>query len=237
MGHITTGGLVSEVRGSVGSLTYSRNAYGPYVKAKLNQTIRNTSKQLRIRNIMSDGVAAWQAMTDEQRRAYSIAAKDIPVRSSLGRLNILSGYNLFLKMYITRRTFGFLTPPLSFEKPVPPILSSAVYETGGASSRILLSWRPGHPTTYLAIYYAKAVDLSTNVMNPSLFKYVGLGNSGGGLNLVLTGSYDSVFGVPYPSNEEKRMFVGIRFIVRNSGLTTPMTVFKFITNQSGSIYP
>ena len=97
MANIITGSIVSEIRGSVGTESYSRNAYGPYVKARVAPSNPNTVPQQQAKLRMSEAVAAWQSLTNSERDMYISAARDRRSKNRLGLDVRVTGYTLFLK--------------------------------------------------------------------------------------------------------------------------------------------
>jgi len=102
MAKITEGSIISEIRGSVGLQTYSKNKAGAYVKAKINQTVTSTLYQLTYRDYMSQCVAGWKTLTDAERLEWASWAQLEPSHHNLPGTSTKAGFNFFLKVNIMR---------------------------------------------------------------------------------------------------------------------------------------
>lgn len=99
MASITTGSIVNEIRGSVGTEAYSRNAFGAYVKARTTPANPNTVPQQNARQVIADGVVAWRSLTDDQRELYVVEARSRTSQNRLGLPARMTGYNLFIRQF------------------------------------------------------------------------------------------------------------------------------------------
>lgn len=91
----TLGGAYS---GSLGGMTASHNAGGPYLRRRAIPTNPNTARQQLIRSAMGSAVQAWSmALTEPQRQAWRDYASSTPVTDALGQSITLSGINMFAR--------------------------------------------------------------------------------------------------------------------------------------------
>ena len=102
MAVINPSALVSEIRGSVGDQTFSKNHYGQYVKAKLTQTVINSVAQIVYQEALADGVAAWQNISEPERKLWQ-AFSDARLRNlRISRNHTLAAFNEMVKRYLNR---------------------------------------------------------------------------------------------------------------------------------------
>jgi len=106
MATIITGSIVSEIRGSVGSESYSRNAHGPYVKARVTPINPNTVAQQAARANMRAAVLAWQVLSDSDRNAYIVEARSRSTQNRIGLPTRLTGYNIFIRQFMSYTELG-----------------------------------------------------------------------------------------------------------------------------------
>lgn len=91
----TLGGSYS---GSLGGMTASHNAGGPYLRRRAIPTNPNTLRQQTIRAAMGAAVQGWSmALTEPQRQAWRDYAANTPVTDRLGQTITLSGVNMFAR--------------------------------------------------------------------------------------------------------------------------------------------
>jgi hypothetical protein len=101
----------SAASGSIGDTVYSRNQYGPYVRARTSPTQPGTAKQTAARNRFAAAVAAWQStLSAADRTSWHDYARQVPGYDALGNPQQLSGFAMYLRHRLTIATTG-LTPP------------------------------------------------------------------------------------------------------------------------------
>ncbi len=114
MAIITLGTIVSDIRGSIGGVTFSRNAAGIIAKSKVVSKKNVTAKQaLALQNNNAANVA-WQSLTLSQKLNWSSYASAHTKTDRYGVLKTLTGYNWFTSIYnasiYTSGTWS-VTPP------------------------------------------------------------------------------------------------------------------------------
>lgn len=195
MATIITGSIVAEIRGSVGSETYSRNAYGAYVKTRTSPTNPNTTPQQNARTRMSNAVAAWQSLSMAEQHDYITEARNRTEQNRLGLPRRVTGYTLFLRQYISCVRAG-ITPLTSVQaKALPDVMRPSVL----TFSESALSFLNQFAVTDAAIkgfLFATPYRPSSQVsFNPSTARLISVLNSASGTNAVnFTSAYTAVFG-------------------------------------------
>lgn len=236
MGILTEGAIVSEVRGSVGSRTFSKNAYGPYVKNKLIQTNPDTAKQRARRNRFKLAVQAWQGFTDANRRLWNDWAKANPVRNSLGKQVVLSGFNMYISAYMNKLTVGTLGLPIVFSKKRIPATTRGAVFAMGAPLMWQFFWVNGNADFHAAMYIAPQRSVSKGFVNPSELKLSGYQPADGGFQFEIE-SINNNMGFPtFTISEGLFSPVGIKIIDIYSGLGSPLYVSKIQSVNNGFIH-
>ena len=236
MAHLTEGVIISEIRGSIGSRTFSKNAYGPYVKKKLVQPVRNTPKQITRRNALKTAVENWQAFSDHERKLWVNWAKDNPVRNSLGKRITLSGYNMYISAYMNKLTVRALDIPFEFVKDgIPAAPRGTVYGTGNPLA-YEFQWIQGNGWFHAALFLAPQRPVSKGFVNPSELKLVYDTPADGFLNFEVE-SRNNDMGFPTFIKDAGLMSpIGIKIIDLRSGLASPLYVRKLQSINNGSVY-
>ena len=173
MAVITPSSLVSEIRGSVGDQTYSRNRYGAYVKAKLIQTNPDSTDQQAVRAQMADAVAEWQSAAQEYQDVWNQFVTDQRIGKNISRKIRRSGFNEFLSRWMNRYALsasgtGFSPLPLVRFNPV----ITAV--TPGTLS-IELAYDTLRPIgdCDIAVYATHPISAGINQINKSFYRCIG----------------------------------------------------------------
>lgn len=130
MALIKFGGGITEMRGSIAGNTFSRNAYGAYVRSRTKPVNPNTGLQQAVRAALASLTVRWsQTCTAGQRTAWNLYGANVVMTNKLGESINLSGFNHYIRSNAILPTIG-LTPiddgPVVFEIPeADPLFSCA----------------------------------------------------------------------------------------------------------------
>jgi len=121
MAVIQTGSIVSDIRGSVGEETYSRNQGGLYVAARSGPSGEPSANQLAVTAAMTALSAAWSAtLSDPNRETWRTYGRQFPTPNRWGKPTITNGYCRFIAVnfpqYIENAAIATLNAPTA-----PPI--------------------------------------------------------------------------------------------------------------------
>jgi len=96
MALIKLGGMIAEIRGSVGGATFARNRGGAYVRNRSVPLNPASVDQSRVRAVFGGLAQAWSAeLTQTQREAWELYAANVPLPNSLGELRQVTGLNMY----------------------------------------------------------------------------------------------------------------------------------------------
>jgi hypothetical protein len=113
--------LVTQVSGSIGGMTGSRNRGGLYLRSRAIPTDPATPAQVSARNIFGVVSAAWSSvLTAAQREAWSLYASNVPVTDRLGDSILLSGQQWYVAANSLRLRAGIgivNDGPTTFSRP------------------------------------------------------------------------------------------------------------------------
>jgi len=98
------GGGVTDARGSVGGVTFSRNSFGPYQRARVTPVNPQTARQVLVRSSIAFLSNRWaNTLTAAQRTAWGLYASSVAMQDSLGATIYLSGYNHYIRSNTIRK--------------------------------------------------------------------------------------------------------------------------------------
>lgn len=89
---------VSQLSGSVGGTTASRNKGGQYFRNRAIPTNPNSTAQQTVRTNLATASAAWSGLTAGQRQAWVEWARQNPVINNLGNSVLLSGQQAYIQL-------------------------------------------------------------------------------------------------------------------------------------------
>lgn len=104
--------------GSLAAVTFARNQWGQYQRARVAPTQSTSSEAIAARAALSAAETQWQALTDTQRIAWGEYARTMMARGNLVAHRGMSGHNAHNRSFLTMTAAGltpFTDPP---EQPV-----------------------------------------------------------------------------------------------------------------------
>lgn len=107
MAIIAYGPLATEVRGSIGGTTFSKNRFAKIVRAKVSPVHRPTTKRTAYKTRFSSTVYRYlNTITPEQRAAWETLGDNTTFINALGQEYHPTGNNLYLRTNILYRYMG-----------------------------------------------------------------------------------------------------------------------------------
>lgn len=133
MAKVKFGVLAGDVRKSIGAVTYSKNRFGPYVRARTAPVQPRTALQLARRDLLTQLSADYRTLTDPQRDGWNALGLEIVRTDSLGSTYNPTGLQVFVGVNLVRSTFdesAVLDAP-ALDTPPPVGILAAVATEGG----------------------------------------------------------------------------------------------------------
>jgi len=126
MARITYSPGVTKLAGSIGGVTYQRNAFGNTIKQKSNLAKTPTALQAGYQQRLSYLVSLWPTLTQVKKDTWNVFAAAHPHTTTWGSIKKLSGYQWFLSCNLKRmlyHTTAITDPPVwTIEEP-PPVFT------------------------------------------------------------------------------------------------------------------
>jgi hypothetical protein len=138
--------------GKVGTTISVVTRYGQTERQYVKPRDPKTQAQMAIRSNLGRVSARWRALTEEQRRAWTLAAQDAHTRPRLGKSFRLTGCQLFIKINCARAALGldqFDEPPKLPEFGPNPVEELSITNTRGAIALKLSV--PSAPAEYTVV--------------------------------------------------------------------------------------
>lgn len=168
MATLELGSIVSDIRGSVGGETYSRNPAGLYVKSRSSPAQPVSARRTNVQTAFTTLTQAWSGtLTEAQRKTWREYAKVWPVSNRLGKRIHLSGACHFVRcnFYKTFLTagIGFLVAPPGGPIAIPQFEFTATASTNKISvSFPLLNYADPPQWMFVLCYAGKVVNAGQN---------------------------------------------------------------------------
>lgn len=168
MARVTYGESITEYAGSIGGVTFLRNASGPIAKLRSNPPVNPSPDQSTYQTNMAKLVAYWPTVSQPNKVLWDAFAAAHDHTTPWGEIKTLSGYQWFNSCNLNRLLIdqAILPAPPAWVVYPPPdsfvIQSSATY--------IRLYWSgTWDPVTYWAVYVSLPLRQSSLKLRRSLF--------------------------------------------------------------------
>lgn len=118
-------GLFTNVSGSIGGVTGSRNKGGQYLRGRTTPTNPNSTAQQLVRSAFSDATSAWSALLAVNRGAWNDYAALQSWTNALGDPIQLSGQQAYIGAYSASMSAGLtpsVTPPAPNTRPAAYVI-------------------------------------------------------------------------------------------------------------------
>lgn len=127
MAKVTLGPIITDARGSVGSVVYSRNRTGTYTRNRIKPGYPASAPQLNSQSALTGARNAWiLLLTDTQREQWNAFAANNPFPSPVNGPRTISGFNLFERLNYWRSYASWpplLDPPPDLDIPTNATLT------------------------------------------------------------------------------------------------------------------
>lgn len=232
MAVITPSSLISEIRGSVGDVTYSRNRYGAYVKAKLVQPASSTADQVLRRDALAAGVLSYHSLADDEFKAWK-AYVDEKLRSkNISRKITLAAFNEYCGRYVNRSLIEGVATGFS---PWPSVRNFPYIESVSQSFESIIvdffseNFQSG--TSYV-IYATPPVEQSIRYINKSNYKvltYISADTATESLDIF--SMYDAVYNLT-GANAQNRIGLAVKAVNDDNFASGKLSYYNFIIDST-----
>ena len=168
MARVTYGSGITELAGSIGGVTYQKNASGNIAKLRSNPIVNPTSRQAVHQNNMAKLVAFWPTLSQADKDLWNDLAAAHLHTTPWGREKTLSGYQWFLSVNLYRMQFGYgASPaPIHWVAYTPPDAFTLV----ATATYLRCEWAPTYTSTgYNKFYLTLPLRQSSLKLRRSLF--------------------------------------------------------------------
>jgi len=167
MARVTYGSGVTELAGSIGGVTYQKNASGNIAKLRSNPTVNPTPLQAGYQQQMAMLVASWPRLSQADKDAWNDLAAAHLHTTPWGESKKLSGYQWFLSCNLThlKHYATVIQTPIEWYFYPPP--EQFIIET--SATYIRAAWVPDYSARDLFGYISLPLKQSSLKLRRSLF--------------------------------------------------------------------
>jgi len=196
MARVTYGESITEYAGSIGGVTFLRNASGPIAKLRSRPPVNPSPDQSTYHVNLAKCVSYWPTLSQENKHDWDLFAAAHPHTTPWGVEKTLSGYQWFLSCNLNRLIYYDTiseSPPTWLNPPPPQSFALVATETN-----LQCRWDPLYTPDYtLRFYLSLPLRQSSLKLRRSLF-YVGFRWSNGGITFYdLTGFFTALANVTW----------------------------------------
>ena len=194
MALIQFGIAVSDARGKLGGVVFSRNRNGAYVRRGTTPVNPNTVAQQERRDQVMDLSTAWRDLTEAERAGWENLGDQITRVNKVGNTYTLTGLQAFQSINQNRFTNGaaLVTTAPILDNPVN-VSSITLDASGGALTLEILALPVAGSRNY--IYATPPLSAGRNFFGPSEYRLIQIQSGVLAANpLDIEAGYEAVFG-------------------------------------------
>jgi hypothetical protein len=165
MASIKYAGIITELKGSIGGVTFQRCGNALSVRSNPSHKKAFTIQGQSSRNLFASCVSAWRGLTLSEKAAWSAAASSYPTVDKWGNPTILNGFQIF--MYVNRFLLTGFPIPVFHAYPYTPhaLMTAVLSDFNVTDSTCALSWISGAGAArWIYIFISNPYD--ANVYKP-----------------------------------------------------------------------
>lgn len=201
MALIVPGTGIGQASGKLGSLVFSHNRGGAYVRARSIPTQPGGQYQTEIRNAVEAASQQWRELTDVARAAWRTWADNRPLPNRIGQSIRLQGNAAYVQLN-TRLVLNGLAqislPPAS-DVPLPLETLTGSYDVGAGDFNVAYTPTPLTGGCQLYVWGCLLQDASITYVRNRL-RYFALGGVNGASPFNIEGDFAARFGTPQVGN-------------------------------------
>jgi hypothetical protein len=217
--------VYSEIRGSVNGVTYARNRFGLYARAKASPVQPRTPAQTERRAQLTVLSQRWRTLDESLRAEWRTLADELTRSDSLGLTYRLTGLQAYLQVNLWRALLGIApvdNPPPQLSAPSPVSIVNFSFDTD--QDILNIEFAPSPYRGALAFWATAPFSRGINFVAPSRYRIVAV-RKPAAFNGNLTSpqnigpAYIDKFGIPIAELVNKRIAVAITPISYGSAET------------------
>lgn len=215
MASILYGGPATDIRGSSGGNTFSRNASGAFMCRRTKGIRKNTAEQSVRKGHFATISSSWKMLTEEQRQAWILAAPNYPRLNRFGQPITLTGQQAYMLINTNIQLIGsnlFTDPPV-WTGIDTPVISSIQAQNGSPYLQIHFATTL-EADVYQIIYASQQLSPGVNFISSKL-KLIDCSTNGAVSDLDISDLYITKFGTLF--TEGCKIFVSVANISPDTG--------------------
>lgn len=194
MALVKYGAVVTEASGSLDGVTYSRNTFGAYARARAVPVNPNTPAQSAARTLLTSLSQQWRTLTGSERNGWDTLATSVVRTNALGETYNPTGQQLFVGTNANRANVGLAVatsaPTLDA---APELVGASLTVSGSLPPAFEVAWSSLVGTGTWLVYATPAVSAGIQYFRSSLYKLIGTFDDTATSPEDLTAAYQALF--------------------------------------------
>jgi len=152
MARILYSSQVSDIKGSIGGLTFQRNSSGTICRLKPSRVQSGTSKQNPRLVDFGSASNAWLALDSADREAWQAWADSNPKSTPWGDTKYITGYNYYMSCFCNAMLVDGTPPDVPPASYTPLAIADNAMSIDGSDLKITFVTPFNHTGSYLVVY-------------------------------------------------------------------------------------
>lgn len=231
MAKIKFGAIVTDIRGSIDSVTYSRSRYGAYARKKVTPVNPATSAQSLARSAFGAASSLFRSLGAAVVDAWNAIAPEYQRSNIFGDNLPLSGSTLFTKLKTQLLAVGISTDPSPISPVTVPEIGAVSFLADVSDNNLELDSLPAcNANQVIAIYATAPFSAGRSFVARSQYRFIQAipaSTTAGAADILA--NYTAVFGNPLVSaNVGLKMRAMCKYVDTRNGQSGPAAYFDAV---------
>jgi hypothetical protein len=202
MAKIKFGQIISEARGKIAGMVFSRNRSGNFIRTKVTPINPRSLAQGALRGNLAGIAKAWAGFTDAVRDEFTAHCGEGDRQNSIGDKVKLSGFNFYVGLCRVAKTLGIASPTSYPGSDEPTPLTTFSGTLSYAPDKVVITFTPAIAATEKMILSATRPMSLGRAPNPSDYRIIAALGSAATSPCDVTAQYVAKFGAIPPVGQQ-----------------------------------
>jgi hypothetical protein len=224
MARVTYGSIITDIKGSIGGITFQRNANANIARLRFTRNKKNTQKQVTKITEFQTALSLWGTLDGTEKAAWDTFAAANTKEDKWGVVKTLSGFQYFCSInnYLQLVGVAQVTAPPVWGTP----LAVADYTVAAIYNDFSINWSPSfaHTSEYLLLFTSPLLR-SISLLNRKALRLTAVIDPGTDSSYDYLSNWQAAHNIPVPiagSPSKKFIFTGIMTVHQSKGLVSAL---------------
>jgi hypothetical protein len=224
MARVTYGSIITDIKGSIGGITFQHNANAKIARLRFTKAKKNTQKQITKITEFQTVLSLWQTLDGTEKAAWNAFAATYTKEDKWGNVKTLSGFQYFnsINNYLLLISESMITAPPTWSTP----LVVQDYTAVAIFNDFSINWSPSfaHTSEYLLLFTSPLLR-TVSLANRKVLRLTSIIVPGTDSSYDYLSDWQAAHNIPVPiagSPSKKFIFTAVMSVHETKGLVSAL---------------